>query len=135
MVYHERWEELALDEIKTHLGARELPIRSKTPAGVVHEIYGLMLAHYVISRVMHDAAWWPVKIRTGSHSWTRSGSCNASCPSRRRLPPRSGIRGYSAKFGEKSAGPAGIGNVLASSNERCLTGRRNGRSIASRLSR
>ena len=33
-----------------------MPIRSKTPAGVVQEIYGLMLAHYVVRRVMHDAA-------------------------------------------------------------------------------
>ena len=57
VVYHERWEEeLALDEIKTHLSARAIPIRSKTPAGVVQEIYGLILAHYVVRRVMHDAA-------------------------------------------------------------------------------
>jgi hypothetical protein len=56
-VYHERWEEeLAFDEIKTHLSGRAIPIRSKTPAGVVQEIYGLMLAHYVVRRVMHDAA-------------------------------------------------------------------------------
>ena len=56
-VYHERWEEeLALDELKTHLGGREVPVRSKTPAGVVQEVYGLVLAHYVIRRVMHDAA-------------------------------------------------------------------------------
>src|SRR4029078_10012033 len=57
LVYHERWEEeLALDEIKTHLSGRAVPIRSKTPAGGVQEIYGLMLAHYVVRRVMHDAA-------------------------------------------------------------------------------
>jgi hypothetical protein len=57
LVYHGRWEEeLAFDEIKTHLSARAVPIRSKTPAGVVQEIYGLMLAHYVVRRVMHDAA-------------------------------------------------------------------------------
>ena len=57
LVYHERWEEeLAFDEIKTHLSGRAVPIRSKTPAGVVQEIYGLMLAHYVVRRVMHDAA-------------------------------------------------------------------------------
>jgi hypothetical protein len=36
LVYHERWEEaLALDEIKTPLSGREVPVRSKTPAGVV----------------------------------------------------------------------------------------------------
>jgi hypothetical protein len=57
VVYHERWEEeLALDEIKTHLSGRQAPIRSKKPAGVVQEVYGLMLAHYVLRRVMHDAA-------------------------------------------------------------------------------
>src|SRR5262249_50801286 len=57
VVYHERWEEeLALDEIKTHLSARELPVRGKTPAGVVQEVYGLVLAHYIIRKVMHDAA-------------------------------------------------------------------------------
>jgi hypothetical protein len=57
MVYHERWEEeLALDEIKTHLSGREVPMRSKKPAGVVQEVYGLVLAHYVARRVMHDAA-------------------------------------------------------------------------------
>jgi len=57
LVYHERWEEeLAFDELKTHLSGREVPVRSKTPAGVVQEVYGLVLAHYVIRRVMHDAA-------------------------------------------------------------------------------
>ena len=57
LVYHERWEEeLALDEIKAHLSDRDVPVRSKTPALVVQEVYGLVLAHYVIRRVMHDAA-------------------------------------------------------------------------------
>jgi hypothetical protein len=56
-VHHERWEEeLALDELKTHLSGREAPIRSKKPAGVVQEVYGLVLAHYVVRRVTHDAA-------------------------------------------------------------------------------
>jgi hypothetical protein len=56
LVYHERWEqELAFDEIKAHLSARDVPIRSKRPAGVVQEIYGIVLAHYVTRRVMHDA--------------------------------------------------------------------------------
>ena len=57
LVYHERWEEeFALDEIKTHLSGRAVPIRSQTPAGVVQGIYGMILAHYVVRRVMHDAA-------------------------------------------------------------------------------
>jgi hypothetical protein len=57
LVYHERWEEeLTIDEVKNHLGGRPLPLRSKAPAGVVQEVYGLLLAHYVVRRVMHDAA-------------------------------------------------------------------------------
>ena len=56
ILYHERWEEeLAIDELKTHL--KEKPeLRSKTPAGVVQEIEGLLLAHYVVRKVMHQAA-------------------------------------------------------------------------------
>jgi hypothetical protein len=57
LVYHERWEEeLAWDEIQTHLNGRPVPLRSKTPAGVVQEVYGLALAHYVLRFAMHDAA-------------------------------------------------------------------------------
>lgn len=57
VVYHERWEEeLALDEVKTHLSGREVPVRSRKPAGVVQEVYGLALAHYIVRRMMHDAA-------------------------------------------------------------------------------
>ena len=55
-LYHERWEEeLAIDEIKTH--QRERPVlRSQTPAGVVQEVYGLMLAHYLVRVLMQEAA-------------------------------------------------------------------------------
>lgn len=54
--YHERWEEeLAIDELKTH--QRERPVlRSRTPAGVVQELYGLLLGHYVIRVLMQEAA-------------------------------------------------------------------------------
>lgn len=56
-LYHERWEEeLAFDELKTHLNGRELLPRSKTPRGVVRELYGLFLAHRVLRQVMLDAA-------------------------------------------------------------------------------
>lgn len=55
--YQQGWEqEVTLDEIKTHLNGRAVPIRSETPAGVVREIYGLMPAHYVVRWVIHDAA-------------------------------------------------------------------------------
>lgn len=57
ILYHERWEqELAFDEIKTHLNGRDLLLRSKTPRGVVQELYGLFLAHRVIRQVVVDAA-------------------------------------------------------------------------------
>jgi hypothetical protein len=56
MLYHERWEEeLAIDEIKTH--QRERPVlRSQTPAGVMQELYGLLLGHFVIRKLMFEAA-------------------------------------------------------------------------------
>jgi hypothetical protein len=56
VLYHERWEEeLLIDELKTH--QRERPIlRSKTPIGVIQEIYGLVLGHYVVRKLMFEAA-------------------------------------------------------------------------------
>lgn len=56
VLYHERWEEeVTIDEIKTH--QRERPVlRSETPAGVVQEITGLLLAHYVVRVLMSEAA-------------------------------------------------------------------------------
>lgn len=55
-LYHERWEEeLALDELKTHQCERPV-LRSQTPAGVVQEIYGLLLGHFVVRMLMQEAA-------------------------------------------------------------------------------
>jgi hypothetical protein len=56
LLYHERWEEeITIDELKTH--QRERPVlRSQTPAGVVQELYGLLLGHYVVRVLMHEAA-------------------------------------------------------------------------------
>ena len=43
-LYHERWEiELAYDEIKTYLLAREECIRNRTPAGIRQELWGIAL--------------------------------------------------------------------------------------------
>jgi Insertion element 4 transposase N-terminal/Transposase DDE domain len=48
-LYHERWEiEMAYDEVKTHLLAREECIRSRTPAGVRQELWGIALAYNLI---------------------------------------------------------------------------------------
>lgn len=56
VLYHERWEEeLAIDELKTHQCERPV-LRSETPGGVVQEIYGLLLGHFVIRKLMCEAA-------------------------------------------------------------------------------
>src|SRR3712207_2507055 len=55
--YHERWEiEGALAELKTRLrGARVVP-RGKTPELVRQEFWGLLLAHFAVRGLMHEAA-------------------------------------------------------------------------------
>jgi len=56
-LYHERWEiETALDELKTHLRGSRIVLRSKTPDLVRQEFYGLLLAHFAIRGLMHEAA-------------------------------------------------------------------------------
>ncbi len=56
-LYHERWEvELVIDEIKTHERAQRKVLRSKTPEGVVQELYGLFLAHYAVRVMLARAA-------------------------------------------------------------------------------
>ncbi len=56
-LYQERWEiETALDELKTHLRGSKIVLRSKTPELVRQEFYGLMLAHFAIRGLMHEAA-------------------------------------------------------------------------------
>ena len=56
-LYHERWEiETALDEIKTHLRGAKIVLRSKTPELVRQEFYGLLMAHFAVRALMHEAA-------------------------------------------------------------------------------
>lgn len=56
-LYHERWEiETALDELKTHLRGAKVVLRSKTADLVRQEFYGLLLAHFAIRGLMHEAA-------------------------------------------------------------------------------
>src|SRR6202008_1920793 len=56
-LYHERWEiETALDELKTHLRGAKIVLRSKTPDLVRQEFYGLMMTHFAIRGLMHEAA-------------------------------------------------------------------------------
>jgi Insertion element 4 transposase N-terminal/Transposase DDE domain len=56
-LYHERWEiETALDELKTHLRGGRIVLRSKMPDLVRQEFYGLLMAHFAVRSLMHDAA-------------------------------------------------------------------------------
>jgi IS4 transposase len=56
-LYHERWEiETALDELKTHLRGAQIVLRSKAPELVEQEFYGLLMAHFAIRGLMHEAA-------------------------------------------------------------------------------
>jgi hypothetical protein len=57
VLYHERWEiENSLDELKTHLRGSHIQLRSKTPDLVRQEFYGLMMTHFAIRGLMHEAA-------------------------------------------------------------------------------
>jgi transposase IS4-like protein/DDE family transposase len=56
-LYHERWEiEGALAELKTHLRGVRVVLRSKTPELVRQEFWGLLLAHFAVRGLMHEAA-------------------------------------------------------------------------------
>jgi hypothetical protein len=56
-LYHERWEiEVALAELKTQLRGARVVLRSKTPALVRQEVWGLLLAHFAVRGLMHEAA-------------------------------------------------------------------------------
>lgn len=56
-LYHERWEiEGVIDEFKTHLKGAQVVLRSKTPELVRQEVWGLLLAHYAVRGLLHEAA-------------------------------------------------------------------------------
>jgi hypothetical protein len=56
-LYHERWElEVAFDELKTHTLEQAETLRSKAPARVAQEVWGLLLAYNLIRHVLTLAA-------------------------------------------------------------------------------
>ncbi len=66
-LYHERWElELGFDEVKTHTLDREEALRSKTPARIRQEIWGLALGYNLVrlamARVAERAGVAPTRI-------------------------------------------------------------------------
>ena len=48
--------ELTIDELDTHQRLAHQPLRSQKPAGVLQELYGLLIAHYALRTLMLDAA-------------------------------------------------------------------------------
>jgi hypothetical protein len=55
--YHQRWEvEITIDEVQTHQRLPNIPLRSQKPEGVIQEAYGLLIAHFAVRCVMHQAA-------------------------------------------------------------------------------
>ena len=56
-IYHQRWElEIAFDEVKTHMLHRKEALRSKKPELVRQEFWGMILAHYLVRKMMAQAA-------------------------------------------------------------------------------
>ncbi|MDD4616744.1 MAG: IS4 family transposase [Alphaproteobacteria bacterium] len=71
-LYQQRWEiETAFDEFKTHLRGSRLCLRSKTPELVEQEFFGLMLAHFTVRGLMHEASL-KAKIDPDELSFTHS---------------------------------------------------------------
>ena len=57
VLYHQRWEiEIGNDELKTHLLHRHVHLRSRTPCGILQEIYGILIAYNAVRFLMHEAA-------------------------------------------------------------------------------
>ena len=55
--YHERWEiESVIDEVDTHQRLAARTLRSLKPVGIIQELYALLIAHYFIRFLMHEAA-------------------------------------------------------------------------------
>jgi hypothetical protein len=55
--YHQRWEvEITIDEVDTHQRLPNHSLRSRKPAGVMQEAYGLLIAHYAVRMLIHESA-------------------------------------------------------------------------------
>lgn len=72
-LYPERWDhETMLDELKTHLRGPQALLRGQKPELVYQEFYALVMVHYAVRGLMHEAA-----LREGG--WTRI-ACRTSMP-------------------------------------------------------
>lgn len=115
-LYHERWEiELGYDEVKTEMLEREETLRSKTPALVNQEIWGLLTVYNLVRLEMERAAElvevppsrisfvWALRLIRNEWRWGMSTSPGALPKHLRRLreevgrcvlPQRRGDRSY-----------------------------------------
>ena len=56
-LYHERWEsEGTFAELKVSLPGQRLMLRSRRADLAEQELYGLLLAHFALRRLMHEAS-------------------------------------------------------------------------------
>jgi len=56
-LYTKRWTiETVFDELKTKLRGHAVVLRSKTPEHIRQEVYGMLMAHFGVRAVMHEAA-------------------------------------------------------------------------------
>lgn len=55
-LYHDRWEiELVFRELEVHQTGGPRLLRSKSPEVVRQEVWGLLIAHYAVRHIMHQA--------------------------------------------------------------------------------
>ena len=47
---------MTFDELDPHQRLLDRPLRSLTPVGVIQELYALLIAHYAVRSLMHQAA-------------------------------------------------------------------------------
>ena len=104
-LYHERWEiELGYDEVKTKMLERQEAIRSRRPAGIAQELWGVALAYNLVRlemvRIAEEAGVPPNQIsfvmalRLIRDEWLW---CAVAKPRRHPAsPPRAARRGTSA---------------------------------------
>ena len=87
-LYRARWEiETALGSLKTQLKGGGVVLRSKTPDGVIQEIWALLCAYHAVRDLTAAAAALACQDRSGSVSPMPSTSCAARSDSRVLFPP------------------------------------------------
>ena len=107
-LYHQRWEiEIGNDEIKTHelASLRPTTLRSRTPRGIVQEIYGVLTAYNAIRRVMFEAAG-TVNMDPRRMKFTDSlRIIRESIPHMRAAPPQQLPKMYNALLAQIASDP------------------------------